>query len=186
MYDDDNSADAEKPAAAAAPAVDENSEEVLVPKYTEAIALGMVALQMLTSQQQADKQQEQPQGEGAQPTGDQAEKPKHKKEKVDLYLRQPLPYVVSTKEFLDDEYCGLYIEGNQTNSLGGCVASTNLSIIDSDVEEEESVGGDESGSDFGDDALEAHEANLDFTSNMNGEAHAANGTLYSILMNAIN
>lgn len=47
MYDDD-STEPEKEAAAPPPTEDQ-TEEVLLPKFTQAIGLGMVALRILTS-----------------------------------------------------------------------------------------------------------------------------------------
>jgi hypothetical protein len=71
-------------------------EAILVPKYTEAIGFAVEALGQIT----VEEEEEEP------------ERPTKKQRKdKDPYSKYPLPAVIATKEFDEDDYCGLHAEG---------------------------------------------------------------------------
>eukprot|EP01118_Nematostelium_gracile_P013619 TRINITY_DN5167_c0_g1_i1.p1 TRINITY_DN5167_c0_g1~~TRINITY_DN5167_c0_g1_i1.p1 ORF type:complete len:363 (-),score=130.82 TRINITY_DN5167_c0_g1_i1:118-1155(-) len=82
----------------------ENLEAILVPKYTEAIALGMKALEQI----QMDEDQEGDDDEAKdQEEGEIKESPTKKAKKEDFYSRRPLPAIIGTAPFNEDDNIGL-------------------------------------------------------------------------------
>jgi len=98
VYDEDESVVQEQPKdetkqqQATEELTKEQREAILVPKYTSAINHGMEALKKATLD-------DQPAPEGAPPAEEIAQK--------DVYGKFHLPYIIGTKEFNDDEFCGL-------------------------------------------------------------------------------
>lgn len=75
----------------------EQLEQVLIPKYTNAVALGVDLLNRLTKTQTEEEEEEE------------VERPKKKARRETNYSRYPLPYIIGTKEFDEDEFCGIHI-----------------------------------------------------------------------------
>jgi len=105
VYDDDESLapqEGTEKASTQPQLTQEQMEAILVPKYTEAIAFGVEALHTLTLDH-AEHEEETEDGEQERPT-------KKARKESDIYSRHPLPAIIGTKEFNEDEYCGLVVE----------------------------------------------------------------------------
>jgi hypothetical protein len=86
------------------------TEANLFPKYTEAIAKGIELLNKLT----VEKNEVEDQVEEEAPD---EERPPKRSRKDDIYNRYPLPAVIGTKLFMEDDYCGLYVEGRKNSCI---------------------------------------------------------------------
>jgi len=91
----------------------EQMEAILMPKYTEAIGLGIEVLLAFAIE---SEETEQPEDEGAEQKEATEVKKKPKSaidELVDIYSKNPLPAIIGTKQFNEDEYCGLAIQAEE-------------------------------------------------------------------------
>jgi len=120
VYDDDTSLQATTEQAEESEKIEELTEQILVPKYTEAIGFGMQALQAQAEQEEEDEEDDEL---------DDQEKPKKEKQ-LDRFSRHPLPAVIGTKQFQDDDNCGLYYEDEEEYET-----SDDLSISESEEED---------------------------------------------------
>eukprot|EP01133_Synstelium_polycarpum_P012310 gene12310-14441_t len=121
----------------------EITEEILIPKFTRAVALGLAALDKANAMSSAMETSEASPAsntadassidallqETAEPTGE--ETAAKKAEKLDHYLRYPLPHIIGSQQFKEDDYCGLFIEESDTEE-----ESENESEESSDEEDE--------------------------------------------------
>lgn len=73
----------------------EQIESIIIPKYIEAIALGVDALQILTVEEQTQTAE----GENGNPSSS--------NQKHNFLYNRNLPAIIGTKEFNDDDFCGL-------------------------------------------------------------------------------
>jgi len=150
----------------------EITEEILVPKFTKAILIGLEALtkanhmnaameasdnasntgysgEMATSSFEAstntmenpDVQQD---GGQQQIEQQQIEQPQQKKyEKLDHYLRYPLPHIIGSQQFRDDDFCGLFVEDSDSESESEEEEEEEDSESSSDESSSEEEGDDE-------------------------------------------
>lgn len=103
MYDVDETAlGNDHPAAATEPLSKEAIENILIPKFKEAVKYAVDTLKMVQIKEiGAGEEDDRPNG---QPNGVAAHGPK------DPYSRRPLPFIIGTREFQEDDYCGLHYE----------------------------------------------------------------------------
>jgi len=85
----------------------EQLEAILIPKYTEALNLGTEVLLSMNADNEDDEEHN---DDETQETPENKEKkPKTDKEK-NIFAKHPLPAIIGTKEFNEDDYCGLVVE----------------------------------------------------------------------------
>ena len=149
----------------------EEREAILVPKYSSAVSLGMEALTEYeryhappkavdeygseAGESESDEEEKGSESDGEKEVKD-TEKQASKEsdsplpEIVDEWNKPPLPFVIGTREFIEDEFCGLYVEEE----------------VMSDVEESESDDEDEDVEDEGDENKEDNEEGDEESSDM--------------------
>jgi hypothetical protein len=76
-------------------------EDILIPKYQTAVKLGIDMLDQIRVDEEEDLNQDEIE-----------ERPKKipRVEISDSWSRHPLPAIIGTREFHEDDYCGLYVE----------------------------------------------------------------------------
>eukprot|EP01114_Cavostelium_apophysatum_P012655 TRINITY_DN2885_c0_g1_i4.p1 TRINITY_DN2885_c0_g1~~TRINITY_DN2885_c0_g1_i4.p1 ORF type:complete len:1256 (-),score=484.30 TRINITY_DN2885_c0_g1_i4:54-3821(-) len=143
VYEDDETAVAEKKPEPVAPTKD-LSESVLIPKYTEAISLGVQILMAFASAQEPEE---------ADAETEEAEKPTPKKKKSkdhDEWAKNPLPAIIGTREFNEDDYCGLHVEEEEEEpeeEKEKTEAQADSDEFSSDEEEQDVADDEETGED---------------------------------------
>jgi len=105
-----------------------NIEEILIPKFKEAVKYALEALKMtsLANTTEAsgpeDEDTEAAASVAAANSEPKATPPKSSPAVTtiipkDSYFRRPLPFIIGTREFQDDEYCGLYYEDETESEI---------------------------------------------------------------------